>query len=245
MLKKLIIPIVLLFAFPKYGEGDGKDILEKMHDRYAGKWYKTLSFEQQTTRYNDEGEVVSDDVWYEALLMPDKLCIKFNDMDQGNGMLFRSDSLYYMQEGEIANSRPMIHPLLLLGFSVYDQPVIKTESALKALGFDLSKAHEKTYEGKEIYVIGAKEGDETSNQFWIEKDRMLFIKVVQNFGEGRIQTVNFENYQQVDGGWVATRVEFFNKDRLKILEVYSNIKTPRLKEKMFSPEAFKKADWIP
>lgn len=245
IIKKLIIPIVLLLIFPLSREGDGYRLLEKMKSRYDGKWYKTLTFEQQTTRYNDNGEVISDNVWYEALLMPDKLSIKFNDMKQGNGLIFRNDSLYQMQDGKVAGSRPMFHPLLVLGFSVYDQPVSKTATALNVLGFDLEKAYQREYEGRKVYVVGAKEGDETSNQFWIEKDRLLFVKMIQNFGEGRVQEVKFKDYQAIGDGWVATRIEFYNNNSLRLLEVYSNIKTPHLEASIFKPSAFQNSEWLP
>ena len=245
IIKKLIVPImVLLLAVPSEQNGDGLRLLRQMNKKYQGKWYKTLTFDQQTTRYSEEGEVVSDNVWYEAIEMPNKLAIKFDDMDGGDGMIFRNDSIYQMREGKVAASRVMYHPLLILGFSVYDQPVEKTARELEILGFDLEKAYQRDYNGKKVYVVGALEGDETSNQFWIEKETLLFVRMIQNFGEGRNQDVHFGEYEQLDGGWVATQIKFYTDGKLRILEEYSKVNSPKsLSPDIFDPNKFAQAKW--
>jgi hypothetical protein len=214
-----------------------------MLNRYESKWYETLTFDQQTIRYDSVGNITSDQVWYEAMRLPDQLVIKIDDINGSNGMLFRSDSLYQFQNGEIAGSRPMIHPLFLLGFSVYAQPLEKTISALNALGFDLSKFHTRTFEGKKYYVVGAEKGDETSHQFWIEKERLLFTRLIQNFGDWRRQDIRFNNYQQLGGGWVAAEVLFYTNDQLRLKETYSKIQSPSLSEAMFETDGFVDAKW--
>ena len=247
ILKKLILPvIVLLFAIPTKQGGDGLSLLEKMNKRYQGKWYKTLTFDQQTTRYDENGKVTSDNVWYEAIQMPDKLAIKFYHMDQGTGIIFRNDSIYQLTDGQVTGSRLMYHPLLILGVSVYDQPAAKTAKALTILNFDLEKAYQRDYNGKKVYVVGALEGDESSNQFWIDKETLLFVRMIQNFGNGRNQDVHFNKYEKLGGGWVATEVKFYTDNKLRLLEVYSNIKSPEhISNKAFEPKNFTEAKWLP
>ena len=164
-------------------------------------------------------------------------------MDSGNGMLFRNDSLYQFQEGEMEGSRPMIHPLFVLGFSIYAQSLEETISELNVLGFDMRKFHKRTFKGKQYYVVGADEGDETSNQFWIEKDRLLFTRLIQDFGDGRKQDIRFNDYRKLGGGWVAAEVLFFTNDDLRLKEIYSNIQSPQLNEAMFEKDGFTNAKW--
>lgn len=247
ILKKLILPIILLlFALPHKQNGDGLSLLEKMYKRYQGKWYKTLTFDQQTTRYDENGNVVSENVWYEAIQMPDKLAIKFDHMDQGTGIIFKNDSIYQIKDGSVSSSRTMYHPLLILGFSVYDQPVAKTAKALTILNFDLEKAHQRDYNGKKVYVVGALEGDETSNQFWVDKETLLFVRMIQNFGNGRNQDVHFNKYEKLGGGWVATEIKFYTDNKLRLLEEYSNVKSPEsLSPQIFDQTRFTEARWMP
>uniref|UniRef100_UPI004048305F hypothetical protein n=1 Tax=Roseivirga sp. TaxID=1964215 RepID=UPI004048305F len=214
-----------------------------MSRRYDGKWYKTLTFEQKTTRYAADGSISSVNTWFEAMELPNSLAIKFDDMDKGNGLLFRNDSIYQFSEGQIAGARVMYHPLLILGFSVYSQPVEKTEAALINLGFDLNKAYQRDYNGKQVYVVGALEGDETSNQFWIEKDRLLFVKMIQNFGENRIQEVIFDKYEALEDGWIAPEVRFYTNGKMTLLEEYSKIETRNLNAEIFDPKRFTEAKW--
>ena len=242
--KKLILPIILLMSIaPNSFRDDGLSLLKKMSKRYDGKWYKTVSFEQKTTRYAEDGSISAVNTWFEAMELPSNLAIKFDDMDKGNGLLFRNDSIYQFNDGQIAGSRVMYHPLLILGFSVYSQPVEKTESALITLGFDLNKAYQRDYNGKQVYVVGALEGDETSNQFWIEKDRLLFVKMIQNFGENRIQEVIFDKYEALGGGWIAPEVRFYMNGKMTLLEEYTKIETPNLDDEIFDPKRFTEAKW--
>lgn len=244
ILKKLILPIILLMSIaPTSFRGDGLSLLKKMNKRYDGKWYSTVSFEQKTTRFAEDGSVSAVNIWYEAMELPSNLAIKFDDMDKGNGLIFRNDSIYQLSEGQIGGSRIMYHPLLILGFSVYSQPVEKTEAALITLGFDLEKAYQRDYNGQKVYVVGALEGDETSNQFWIEKDRLVFVKMIQNFGENRIQEVIFDKYEALEGGWIAPEVRFYMNGKMTLLEEYTKIETPNLSAEIFDPKRFTEAKW--
>ena len=238
----------LLFWFlPASDRGipDAESLIEAMYKKYDGKWYQTLTFEQQTIRYDTAGNVTKEELWYEALRMPDKLSIKIQDWDSGNGMMIRNDSLYRFKEGTIAGTRPMLHPLLILGFSVYNQPVEKTINDLKVLGIDFSKFHKRTFEGEKVYVVGAEEGDETSTQFWVRKNGLLFVRLIQNFGEGRTQDIRFNKYQPLGGGWIAPEVLFYANGKLRLKEVYTNIRTPELSKEVFEPGHFQTIRWKP
>lgn len=240
---RLILSIALLAINGDYGIKDGKSLIGAMLKKYEGKWYETLTFEQNTIRYDSTGQVSNEQLWYEAIQLPDKLIIKYEDLNKGNGILFRNDSLYRFQNGAITNARPMIHPLLVLGFSVYGQPAEKTIASLSALGFDFSKFHEREFEGRQVYVVGAMKGDSSSNQFWIDKKRLLFVRAIQNFGNDQIQDIRFNDYQKIGGGWVAKEVLFYSNGNLRLKEIYSNVRSPKLDKNLFIPSNFAKANW--
>ena len=56
----------------------GEDVVRAMNERYAGRWYKTLTFVQKTT-YPD-GRI---ETWHEALSMPGLLRIDIEPLDSG------------------------------------------------------------------------------------------------------------------------------------------------------------------
>lgn len=150
-----------------------------MHDRYAGKCYRTLTFTQKSTF--PDGKV---ETWYEALLVPGKLRIDIAPLDSMNATICRNDTVYEYKAGKLAESQAQVHPLLLLGFDVYNQPPAVTAQKLRALGFDLDKVHEDWHEGRAVHVVGALKGDSASRQFWIDKGKTL-LRSEHRAREGR------------------------------------------------------------
>src|SRR5215472_4351192 len=78
----------------------GAEIMQQMHDKYAGKWFKTLTFIQKTTRQKKDG---TDTVqtWYESALLPGRLRIDVGLPSEGNGVLYTHDSTYQMVAGTL------------------------------------------------------------------------------------------------------------------------------------------------
>ncbi len=121
---------------------NGEELLTLMRERYAGKWYRTLTFTQKTTL--PDGKI---ETWYEALELPGKLRIDIAPLDSGKTLLFRNDSLYVFDQKTLKASQPLVHPLMVLGFDVYQAPVKETAQKLRGLKFDLSKLHQTTWAG--------------------------------------------------------------------------------------------------
>src|SRR5215210_1884155 len=131
----LLLLIVGLTASGAFG-GDiksGEDLIAAMHKRYDGKWYKTLTFKQITTNYKPDGtpEV---ETWYEALRAPGSLRIDIEPLEKHEGILFTGGKVYSFKNGKLAGSRDFTHPLLVLGFDVYVQPVDATIAQIKGMG---------------------------------------------------------------------------------------------------------------
>jgi len=72
----------------------GAEVLQRMHDAYAGKWYKTLTFVQKTSYPDARVET-----WYEAAEIPGKLRIDVAPLDSMKTILFRADSIYQYDQG--------------------------------------------------------------------------------------------------------------------------------------------------
>jgi len=72
------------------------------------------------------------------------------------------------------------------------RPVPASERAdlattLKQGGFDLSKRHERLYNGRAVIVLGALEGDSISVQFWLDKEHFAVVRIIGPRGEARIE----------------------------------------------------------
>jgi len=79
----------------------GEDLIRAMHDRYAGKWYTTLSFVQHNTATKADG-TQEHSTWHEDARIPGNLRIDFLP-DSGNGLLFANDSEYVRQADTLAH----------------------------------------------------------------------------------------------------------------------------------------------
>lgn len=238
-----ILSLAVLAAAPSSSAAidppkDGGELIGQMRERYLGKWYRTLTFVQKTTLADGKVET-----WYEAAELPGKLRIDIAPLDGKNTLLFRNDSIYEFKGGKLAESRPLIHPLMVLGFDVYAQPVGATIRQLRALGFDLGKLHESTWRGRPAYVVGAAAGDTVTRQFWIDKERLYFVRMVEPGKQNpsaRVETL-FEKYVPLGQGWLETEVRFMVNGETKMLEQYSEPK-PGVK---LSPAIFDPTRWVP
>ncbi len=224
---------------------DGEAVIRDMHDRYQASWYKTVTFTQKSTTYNADG-TTKVEIWYEAALLPGKLRIDIGKPTDGNGYLMTDGSLTIIKSGEIAGSRPYVNILLVLGFDAYTQNPATTAKVVKDEGYDLRKVREDTWEGKPVYVVGADKGDLKSKQFWVEKDSLLFVRVIEPSRRDptKVDDVRFADYRKLAGAWIAARVEVHSDDRLTFSEDYADIQGDvKLDPGVFDPKQFNTTHW--
>jgi len=221
---------------------DGVELIGQMRERYLGKWYRTLTFVQTTTLADGKVET-----WYEAAELPGKLRIDIAPLEGKNTLLFRNDSLYEFKGGKLAESRPMVHPLMVVGFDVYAQPVDVTVRQLQTLGFDLGKLHESTWQGRPAYVVGAAAGDTVTRQFWIDKERLYFVRMVEPGKQdpsARVET-RFNKYIPMGRGWLETEVRFLVNGETRMLEEYTEPKAGvELRPAIFEPSRWTPPGWV-
>ena len=223
----------------------GDELVSAMHKKYEKKWYKTLTFVQKTITHKPDGTSEAA-TWYEALSAPGKLRIDFDPLDKHEGILFADGKLYSFRDGKLANSRPFVHPLLVLGFDVYTQPAETTIGQLKGLGIDLSVLHEDTWQGEPVYVVGARQGDLRTPQFWVTKKNLLFVRLIQLGGRDKkiVQETQFNKYVKVKGGgWVSAEVVFNVDGKLATSEEYSDIQAGNpLDANLWNPDSWMTVD---
>ena len=232
-------PVTPSRAAPRFA--DAGDVIEAMRARYTGKWYKTLTFQQKTSRLLPNNTWRTE-TWYEALKVPGRLRIDFDPVSSGNGVLYARDSQFVASNGRVIQSGPGINDLLLLGFDVYENTPARTQSLMRRQGFDLSRVHETTFDGRPMVVIGALRGDLRRKQVWIDAERLYFVRLVEptRTDSTKVQDIRFVNYERRGDAWLAPRVEIYNDGKLVFYEDYSDAKTGvPLDESLFDPTPWK------
>ena len=226
----LLLTTLSACAQPNLGAGrvvpaTGTELLQRMHDAYDGKWYKTLTFVQKTTITRPTG-VVDTATWYEALRSPDRLRIDFGDPAKGNGALYTADSLYVVRAGKITRTLGSGNPFLPFVAGVYDQPMATTLRQLAPYNFDLSQVRADTWQGKPVFVVGAKSPDDVeSPQFWIDRDRLVAVRFLVKLSpapDAKPNDIRLESYVPVSGGWLATHVAIMDGGVVRQAEDYSD-----------------------
>ena len=238
--------LLLLLAVPAMADmKTGEDLITAMHKKYDGKWYKTLTFVQKTITWKPDGTSTSE-TWYEAMSVPGKLRIDIDPLDKGNGLLFADGKLYSIKDGKANAGRAFVHPLMVLGFDVYNQPSATSIAQVKGIGIDLSIFREDTWQGRSVYVVGAKQGDMNANQVWIDKKNLYFVRLIQLGGRDKkiVQETQFNEYEKVKGGgWVSVEVVFFVDGKKTTTEEYTDVQAnPKLDPDLWNPEKWMTVD---
>jgi hypothetical protein len=116
------IPFAAMAANAQRPPSNGQEVLQRMHDAYAGRWYKSLTFRQQTTQWRPDGtSAVS--TWLESLrYTPEigaQLRIDIGDLAAGNGVLYTADSTFVIRAAKLTTTRPQGNEFLPLIEGVY------------------------------------------------------------------------------------------------------------------------------
>lgn len=221
----------------------GDQLIEAMQNRYAGRWYRTMTFVQSTTTIAPDGSEQKA-IWYEAAQLPSRLRIDFDPLSAGNGALVRQDTQYVMQRGNLARVVPRTNELLLLGFDVYWLQPAATSAWLRRVGFDMSKIRQDVWQGRQVYVVGASgAADLRSRQFWIDRENLLFVRLIVPAGDStRTDDIRFLNYEKLGRAWIAPLVEFYRDGRLHFKEEYRHVRVDvPLDSALFDPATFTSA----
>jgi hypothetical protein len=121
---------------------------------------------------------------------------------------------------------------------VYFDPAERTAARLAQLGFDFSTVREDTWDGRPVYVVGAKPGDLHSRQFWVDKERLVFVRMLEpgQRDTARTTDIRFNQYRPVGTAWLSTEVAFLVDGQQRWLEQYTEIEAgPPLSDSLFDP----------
>jgi outer membrane lipoprotein-sorting protein len=203
----------------------GDQVVRAMHDRYQSTWYHTLTFTQKTTRRTPADTMVVE-TWYESAAVPGRLRIDIAPRPGGRSIIFANDSIVVTRGDSVLRRVAGRNPLLILGFDVYGQSPERTMEVLRAEGFNLAPVHEDTWKGRKVYVVGANAGDLHSKQFWVDRERLLFVRLLEpsRADSTKMDDTRFDDYQRLGGGWIAPTVESYSGGKLVQREEYRDIK---------------------
>lgn len=221
-MKKLYLFLLLIFPLSLSAQlTNTAQLLDAMQIKHRGKWFKTLTFQQETIRYR-EGQKSETSIWNEAVRYPDHFRIDY--LNSGRTVVFKSDSAYRFEKGEFQAKLYQPQEFLLFKGGLY---FISRNEVLKKLqdyGYNTSIFRKDRLNGMDVYVVGGKEGDLTSKQFWLNADHFYIVRRISQTSSGATLDVQYEDHERYDGGWVEHKVTFYLNGRLIQVENYLDIK---------------------
>ena len=188
----------------------GAEVFQRMHDAYAGKWYRSLTFVQKTTQRRQDGtDVVS--TWYESLRQnrdATQLRIDTGDPAAGNGVLYTADSSWRMREGKLAATSADGNEFLPLIEGVYFNPVEQTMRELASTKIDMSRVTEGRYMDRRVWIIGTSSAaDTTTPQIWIDAERNVAVRAILSFAPNTPAfDIHLDGYVPIGRAWLATKI---------------------------------------
>ncbi len=117
-------------------------------------------------------------------------------------------------------------------------------SVLAEEGFDLSVVRTDRWQDRSVYVVGAPEGDLHTAQFWVDAERLVFVRLLHPAGPAGASTqdVRFDEYRPLADTWISPVVRFLVDDTEVMREEYFDIEAdPTLPEGLFDPERWAEA----
>lgn len=220
---------------------DSESLVRAMHGQYAGRWYRTLAFTQKTT-FSPPGRPVRVETWEEYGAIPGRLRI---ERGEGRGAIYSGDSIFVFAGDSLVRRQRGRNELMTLGFDVYAQPPEATARMLGEHGFALDRFHGDVWQGRPVYVVGAAEGDLRSKQFWVDAERLVFVRMLTPVPNDstRVQDLRFNRYERAGGGWIAMEVEIVDAAGTRVFhEEYSNLRVDLpLDESLWIPERWREA----
>ena len=113
---------------------------------------------------------------------------------------------------------------------------------------DLSRLSSGTWQRAPVWIVGAAAGDTTSNQFWVSKDKLLFVRLLQQVPTQNGKAVleaQFNKCEPLAGGWIAKNV-LIKVDGKPVQEenyadVQANVPLP---DSLYRTGAYTRPAWI-
>lgn len=221
----------------------GEAVIARAYAMYKGKWFHSVTYVQRTLLPLERRV----ETWYVTLQPPGMLRVDVAPEVTGRALIYRGDSVYEFGRGQLRSAGIGVEPLEVLLHDLHSQPPERTIATLKRYGFDLSRTHETTLDGAPVIVVGALAGDTVSNQFWLDRQHLLLVRLIERNGSDprRPLDARVGNYFPAGKGWLERQVRIALGTDVSTIEQYSDVKIdPPLEADVFTPLPFHRPRWV-
>jgi hypothetical protein len=243
MKRFLLIIAPALFSIISFGQiRDTPSLITEQYKRYHGKFNSNITFVQVNTFYKPDGtsQITTS---FEAFHYPGKYRVDFGPEVNQDGEIILNDSTFEFTDGKLVKKTLGSYDILTLTGDVYFLLPAETLKKLTQQGFNTAEFREDTWKNTPVYVIGAKKGDNTTSQFWIDKENLYLIRIIHPTKEG-ILDEQFLEHEIVGKAWVESEVQVFLNGTKIRKERYTEVKADnQLHKDLFDPKKWGTVHW--
>jgi hypothetical protein len=245
----MLLPVVPLLVFLSAACGHpplpapGEAVVRAAYKMYDGQWFRNVQFVQRTTLPLERRV----ETWYVSIKPPGLSRMDVAPGVTGRAAIYRNDSSYAFGRGQLRQHGPDVQPLMVLLHDLHSAPPEQTIAMLKKYHFDLAKTHERTWQGVPVIVVGARYNDAGSNQFWLEKKRMILVRLIEQNAEDATRPLEAQIglYEKAGAGWLEHSVKILLGGTLTTQEEYSNVVVDgALEPDLFDPVPYHLPQWV-
>ena len=207
----------------------GTDVVQRMYGAYTGKWFQTLQFTQENTRFSANGRTDRSQ-WKEFMLVPGRLRIEFLPASGGNGAVYADGNVYSFEGGKLSRTAAQTNILLVLTADVYVQPTSTSIRQLTGVGVDLAKLRRDVWNGRTMWVVGSTgSADLGSPQFWVDAETWVVTRVFDRPASAAPQGVRpatefrLADYRTLNGIPVVHEITFLRDGQPFFKEQYTDV----------------------
>ena len=235
------VPAPVLSPWDTIALIDGRSVVRRMRARYDGVFPTTIIFRQENTLYPVSGGEQRSE-WLEYAAIPGRLRVEYMPASNRSGVIYARQRIHVFDGGRNTRSDAYTHPLMVLLYDIHALRADSTIALLDSLRFNLSILREDSWMGRRAFVVGAAAGDSATNQFWVDAERLVTVRVIQRDTRGArtvISETRMTNFVDYAGAPIATEILFLRDGRRSFLEQYRDVRV----NEPIDPSLFDPARW--
>jgi outer membrane lipoprotein-sorting protein len=212
----------------------GLEVIGWMRYAHPSRQLRSLAFTLSTTEYRDDSARVARARVYTAL--PGKMRLELLPATRRSGYIRNRHRLSVFERGRRVSTLSRVDLSTLLTYDVFAQSADTTIMWLDSARVRFGLVRRDELDGRDVWVVGAEEGDTTSAQFWVDAERWHVLRVIQREPRtpSNVSDLRFTEYTELLDIPVPTRIQVYRGGRLALQQDVSDVAVnPRLQSRAF------------
>jgi hypothetical protein len=204
----------------------GLEVVGAMRRAHPSRALKSIAFNVATTEHR--GSVPRSILARAVASLPGRYHVTSLPAARRTGVVRIEQRVAVFQGGKRVVSQNRVDIARLLAYDLFAQGIDSTVRWLDIARVRVGLTRRDEFGGRDVWVVGAREGDSTSAQFWVDADRWHIVRVIQRdpVSPSDIVDVRFSEFTEVLDIPVPTRIQQYRNGKLeeeqRISEVAAN-----------------------